>query len=310
MERFLLEYLPSKKRPPRRKTIQDYESIVRCHVLPALGTKAVADVTRADIERLHQRLRTMPYQANRVLAVLHQAFNQAEVWGWRPQHSNPAVHIDRYREMRRGAKKEVMLSAAQMGQLLAAIDEEESAKGTTIACAAIRVAFWTGWRISEVLGLVWDNLDLKTGRARLVKTKTAHEEYRQLPAEALDVLAGVPRVAGCPYVFAGRDLRGHLTTVRGPWRRIRKRAGLDDLEGLGPLRLHDLRHNVVSWDVSRGVPLEIAGKNVGHRSRQATEIYAHFAPNALKRAADERAAAMRRAVEESAGDRTSSGGRS
>ena len=45
--------------------------------------------------------------------------------------------------------------------------------------------------------------------------------------------------------------------------------------------------------------LEIAGKNVGHRSRASTETYAHFAPDALKRAADERAAAMREAVEES-----------
>ena len=82
------------------------------------------------------------------------------------------------------------------------------------------------------------------------------------------------------------------------WLKIRKRAKLDDLEGIGPLRLHDLRHNVVSWDVSRGVPLEIAGKNVGHRSRRSTEVYAHFAPDALKRAADERAKAMRAALEE------------
>lgn len=61
--------------------------------------------------------------------------------------------------------------------------------------------------------------------------------------------------------------------------------------------LHDLRHNVVSWDVSRGVPLEIAGKNVGHRSRRSTEVYAHFAPDALKKAIDARAEAMREAVE-------------
>ena len=27
-------------------------------------------------------------------------------------------------------------------------------------------------------------------------------------------------------------------------------------------------------------PLEIAGKNVGHRSRRSTEVYAHFAPDA------------------------------
>ena len=76
-------------------------------------------------------------------------------------------------------------------------------------------------------------------------------------------------------------------------------VGLDDLDGLRPLRLHDLRLNVVSWDVSRGVPLAIAGKNVGHRCRRSTEVYLHFAPDALKRGALERARTMRKAVEES-----------
>ena len=129
-------------------------------------------------------------------------------------------------------------------------------------------------------------------------TKTSAEEYRQIPAEVIPILQSVERVAGCPFVFPGRALQEHLTTVTKPWHEIRKRARLDALNGLGALRLHDLRHNVVSWDVSRGVPLEIAGKNVGHRSRQATEIYAHFAPDALKRAADARARAMRVAVEQ------------
>ncbi len=56
---------------------------------------------------------------------------------------------------------------------------------------------------------------------------------------------------------------------------------------------------MVSWDVSRGASLEVTGKNVGHKSRQATEVYAHFAPNALKRAANERASVMREAVSKS-----------
>ena len=169
---------------------------------------------------------------------------------------------------------------------------------SSVVCAAIRVAFWTGWRISEVLGLEWPNLDLEKGNARLLRTKTSEEEYRQLPAEAIAVIDSTPRFEGGQYVFPGDDLRRHLTTVTKPWSRIRERAKLDDLDGLGAFRLHDLRHNVVSWDVSRGVALEIAGKNVGHRSRQATEIYAHFAPDALKRAVDDRARAMRVAVEE------------
>ena len=298
-ERFLTEYLPGKKRPPRERTIKFYESLFRCHVTPRLGKWRVDSVNTADVEELHSSMHTTPYMANRVLTVLHHAFNQAERWGWRPQNSNPALHIDRYPEERRGSKKEVMLTAKQMATLLEAIDVEERNGTSSIACAAIRVAFWTGWRIGEVLSLEWSNLDLETGRARLVRTKTSEEEYRQLPAEAISVLENTPQFDGGRYMFPGDSLRRHLTTVKKPWSDIRTRAGLDNLDGLGAFRLHDLRHNVVSWDVSRGVALEIAGKNVGHRSRQATEIYAHFAPDALKRAADERAEAMRTAVEAS-----------
>ena len=296
--RFLSEYLPGKKRPPRASTVAYYEILFRVHVTPALGEKRVDAVSTEDVEKLHAKMRKKPYIANRTLSLLQHAFNQAERWGWRPQHSNPALHVERYREDRRGAKKEVMLTSAQMAQLVKAIDEEEETGGVNpIAAAALRVVFWTGWRIGEVLRLRWANVDLDRGVARLLLTKTASEEYRQLPSEAVLVLQGIPKVAGCPYVFPGTNLTDHLTTVKKPWAHIRRRAGLDRLEGLGAFRIHDLRHNVVSWDVSRGVPLEIAGKNVGHRSRRSTEVYAHFAPDALKRAADERAAAMRAAFE-------------
>ena len=44
--------------------------------------------------------------------------------------------------------------------------------------------------------------------------------------------------------------------------------------------------------------LEIAGKIVGHRSRASGETYAIFAPDALKRVADERVKAIRAALED------------
>ena len=283
---------------PRSQVVASCESLFRCHIVPGLGDQRLDELTVVDIEALHLSLRNTPYVANRALVVLQQALDQAEAWGWRSERSNPARHVERYREERRGAKKEVMLSAEQMAALLQAVDAEEAAGGNPRACAVIRVVFWTGWRIGEVLRLELANLDLERGVAKLVRTKTADEEYRQVPEEAMAILSTQQRVAGCPYVFPGHDFSTHLTTVRKPWVKIRARAGLANLDGLGPLRLHDLRHNVVSWDVSRGVGLEIAGKNVGHRSRASTETYAHFAPDALKRAADERAKAMREAMED------------
>ena len=99
-------------------------------------------------------------------------------------------------------------------------------------------------------------------------------------------------------MFVGKEGQTALATVRRPWYQARALAGLDNLDGFGALRMQDLRHNVVSWDVSREVSLEMAGKTVGHRSRQATEVFAHFAPDALRRNADERANAMQDAAEE------------
>jgi hypothetical protein len=56
----------------------------------------VADVTKADIARLHHELHRIPYQANRNLEVISKMFNLAELWGLRPDGSNPRRHIKKY----------------------------------------------------------------------------------------------------------------------------------------------------------------------------------------------------------------------
>ena len=166
-ERFLTEHLPTKKRPPRESTIAHYELLFRVHILPVFAEKSVASITTEDVERLHQAKRSTPYVANRVLSLIQQSFDQAERWGWRKQHSNPALHVEKYPEARRGAKKEVMLTPSQMQGLLDAIDEEEAEGMSPYSAHAVRLAFWTGWRIGEVLSLRWKNVDLARGVARL-----------------------------------------------------------------------------------------------------------------------------------------------
>lgn len=66
---------------------------LRCHVLPALGTKKVLAVTCADIASLHHAMRDTPGAANRVLSLLSKMFTLAEQWSLRPEGSNPVRHI-------------------------------------------------------------------------------------------------------------------------------------------------------------------------------------------------------------------------
>jgi site-specific recombinase XerD len=69
--------------------------------------------------------------------------------------------------------------------------------------------------------------------------------------------------------------------MQHPWRRIRKRAGLEDL------RIHDLRHSFASSAVMMGKSLPMIGKLLGNTQVQTTARYAHLASTPVITAATE-----------------------
>ena len=78
-------------------TAKDYSSTIRRMIRPALGTFKVTEVLRKDIANLHYRHRDTPIQANRMLSVLSKMFNLAELWGLRPDGTNPCRHVPKYK---------------------------------------------------------------------------------------------------------------------------------------------------------------------------------------------------------------------
>ena len=63
-----------------------------------MGSIKVPDVTRQDVVALMKKREKAPTGANRVLACLRKMFNMAEVWGYRPDGSNPCKHVQKYPE--------------------------------------------------------------------------------------------------------------------------------------------------------------------------------------------------------------------
>ena len=162
--RFLEQYVPVHCKPSTR---EEYRRSVRLFVDPVIGELRVPEVQRKDIAALHHGLRDKPYQANRRLGVLSKMFNLAEVWGWRPDGSNPCRHVKRYKEH----KRERFLSPQEterLGQVLREAEEEMPS-----AVAAFRLLLLTGCRMSEIRDLRWDYVkgdcielpDAKTGWA-------------------------------------------------------------------------------------------------------------------------------------------------
>ena len=89
-ERFDKEHIALRLKP---STAKGYRRMLARVILPALGNHRVSEVTRADIAKLHHDLRHIPYDANRCLEMISKMFNLAEMWGLRPDGSNPRKHI-------------------------------------------------------------------------------------------------------------------------------------------------------------------------------------------------------------------------
>jgi len=282
-ERYLSEHAEPKKKP---RSVSSDRTLLRLHILPALGRTRVSSVTRADVARLHYAMRKTPGAANRTIALLSKMFNLAEKWELRPDGSNPCRHIEKNPER----KFERYLTAKEFAQLGAALAEAERTQTESPSViTAIRLLAFTGCRLSEILTLRWESIDWERSRLNLPDSKTGQKTV-YLGAPALEVLNRMDQEPQNPYVIMGRNPSTHLVNIRKPWLRIRARAGLKDV------RIHDLRHSFASFGAGAGLSLPMIGKMLGHTQAQTTQRYAHLASDPLKRAAETVASSINAAM--------------
>lgn len=138
----------------------------------------------------------------------------------------------------------------------------KAAKGTRDELP-IMLAVWMGLRMSEILGLKWDDLDgnvLHIRRARVdegEKTTKTYSSQRDLlvPEYILRLMEDAPHTS--EYIFPGKR-----QSLYSRFQTICKRAGVQHY------RFHDLRHINASVMLALGVPNKYAQERMGH----ATDI--------------------------------------
>ena len=197
--------------------------------------------------------------------------NLAEAWGLRAEGNNPCRHVKKYPENRR----ERYLSREELQKLGAALDDAKRRETESpYVTAAIALLAFTGARLSEILTLRWEDVDLKGGALRLPDSKTGAKPI-YLNDAAVRVLRSVPVMAGNPFVIAGKKRGARLVNLQKPWRRIRAAAGLHDV------RIHDLRHSFASVGAAAGMSLPVIGKLLGHTQPATTARYAHLSADPI-----------------------------
>lgn len=161
---------------------------------------------------------------------------------------------------------------------------------------------WTGMRFGEAAGLHWQRVDLENGLIDVVETwdpvsariktypkgkarRTVPIPVHLLPAlrrqvdrhETPEGKCGVRHKAGGAPCRSGLVVPGpEGGPMHGQNFGRRDWSSAVNAAGIGPTRLHDLRHTYASWLVQAGIPLQEVQRLLGHKSILTTQRYAHL----------------------------------
>jgi integrase len=242
------------------RTTAKRHATLRRLVYPTLSSRQIGDIKRSDINNLlddieDQRGRAM---ADQVLAILRTICN------WHAarddEFSSPFV-----RGMARRTPEE-----RERDRTLTD-DELKRVWGTTGSFPSpwgqfIRFLLLTACRRSEAASMTWDEVSDGNWTIPAERYKTGNEVTLPLSTAAIKVLAEIPRIKDCEFVFTtdGRRPISGFSTFK---------LKFDIACGVADWRLHDLRRSARSLLSRAGVMPDIAERALGHKIAGIRGVY-------------------------------------
>ena len=242
--------------------------VVECHLIPFFGERFLGEI-RPKMVSDYITHRVAAGVANGTVnnerAVLSKLMTLAVEW--ERIHENPVRKVKKL-EQPKGRLR--FLSHEEADQFIESAPRHLK--------SVIITALETGGRLSEILGLRWDDINLGRGLLYFDQTNTKSGKQREIPLtprveELLRERSKVQSIGGDPreWVFTRHGKR--LTNVRTAFETARKRARLGR-----EVTFHTLRHTFASWYAMRGGDLNLLRELLGHQDLKTTMIYAHLSP--------------------------------
>jgi integrase len=258
--------------------VENCRQLIAKRIIPAIGSTAVADVTREACRRLHAEMQSTPYQANRLLSLLHRIFQIAVQDELRS--ANPATGIERYPEQ----PKNHFIARGRLPGLIDALRRHPNQQ----ASRAIYLLLLTGARLNEVLQAKPEMFDGDVWIKPSAHTKQRREHRLPLSAAAAAVVREqLAAVTGSEWLFPSpRAPDRPLQNVKAVWNDVLRASGLPHH------RLHDLRHTHASLLAGAGSNLLMIGALLGHTQAATTKRYAGLEHDPLRAAAEKVAASL------------------
>jgi integrase len=295
------------------QTYTNYESVLRVHILPALGHIALRDLTRKTLtsfisdwatggplfteraEAMRQaeaarareerrrprpiRIGKSPKTISNAIVVIREMLGHAVEWNYLAV--NPAAGLRRPRDDREPGEQMRPLDAEGVRLLLDACDSQ-------LERALLTAAVTTGARRGELLGVTWADVDWDRKRLWIRRSiSPTGEAKRPKSRRSVRAIALTPsllselrhhRIASA---FKGQTDPVFANSV-GTWLDGRNvvRTIFDPAlrrAGLPHMRFHDLRHSYASLLIAQGAHPKFISEQLGHASVQITlDRYGHL----------------------------------
>jgi len=294
--------LNKKGRRYKATAIRDVEGALRLYVIPELGTRQLADVRRADVQKIVDQLVVAGLSGSRVrtaVNAIRSLFSWAIARGL--ADASPIAHI-RLPAMRETPRDRVA-DPDELGRLLEVLPLADQ---IPLALAGYATA-----RRVEILGLRWRDVTLERGVVELAEDDVdAKTDAARRAVPTVPPLASVLRqewlrqgrpdgtALVCPGHKPGGRNSGRLS-VEALYTRCDERW---KAARLTPIRLHEARHTAASYLRAAGLDLKVRATLMGHASTATTargsitdDRYTHLLPGDLEGAGQALASFLGRA---------------
>ncbi len=298
----------------RRKTII---SLMKNHVLPVLGNMQVQEIKPININQWQITLIQKGLSRGSIetlRGILHTLLDYA-VFPAQLINSNPCVKIKLPRNLPDKVRPHRAITLDEFNAIMESLGED------TPAGAAAMIQFNTGLRISELVGLTWDRVNLDDGTIT-VNRQITHNELRFvppktqgscrdiiLPPSLVDYLARLHRTQqkdrlrlGCLYTlyciypdgmlckYHGTPPEGtrpvYPVMLRPDGTLYRQNAITVQFRSLG-FTSHSLRHSHATLLVEAGASFADIAARLGHEDISTTmDIYTHDTDNSRRQTAN------------------------
>jgi len=283
----------------RPTTQSEYESLIYKHIIPEIGKIQLDKLTQNDLQQFYSRLkltgrkiRTQVYGnglSDRMIRACHTLCRKCLEKAVEENliRTNPAIDC---KLPPKKSKEMKVLTREEMQRFIIQAKFDGYLELFILELS-------TGMRRGEILGLQWDDLNMKTGvlkisrqvvllngKIHITEPKTkASTRTIILPPDIVKMLVDYKKTVNSKWLFPSpvkEDMPRNPSAVRKILDRTLEKAGCKHI------RFHDLRHTFATTALANGMDIKTLSAIIGHNSAETTlNIYTHITDEMQRTAA-------------------------